>query len=161
MHRCSVTAVGTDDFPTFMPSCYSYCQCGEFYYSIGDGLFQSIENHFLPFSLCAILDMNPSGILSVLVCNLKFFFLFHLVPSYLISCFPVFPCFQITRRLFLGFFSPILRRQVVMFYQTRVTPSFGLVYLLKYQQVPLHSLGGFTFPFLWSLYTFHQCWPAA
>lgn len=32
-----------------------------------------------------------------------------------------------------------------MLYQTRVTPSCGLVYLLQYQQVPLHSPGGVTF----------------
>lgn len=146
MHRCSVIAVGTDDFPTSIPSCYSYCQCGKLYYSTGDGLFESIEKCFLPFPPCAILDINPSWILAVLVCKLKFLFLFCLAPSYHISCSSQFSlCFHITRLLFCILFFPILRRQVVMFYQTRVTPSCGLVYLLKYQQVPLHPPGGFTF----------------
>lgn len=118
MHRCSVTAVGTDDFPTFIPSCYSYCQCRKLYYSIGDGFFERVEKFgffFLPMLPCAALNMNPSGILSVLVCNLKSFFQFHLVPSYHISRSSYFPFFSVLPGCFsLSFFPPALRRQVVV-----------------------------------------------
>lgn len=151
MHRCSVTAVGTDDFPTFIPSCYSYCQCRKLYYSIGDGFIERVEKYFFFFH-CYHVQPWIWTLVEFYQCwcatwNLSSIPFSTFIPHF--TLFPVFPFFLCCQVAFPCPFFPLLWGDRWFFYQARMTPSCGSVYLLKYQQVPLLSLC-----------TFHQCWPS-